>query len=183
MAVAFEGIRAVAKPDRRSRVVRAPELRAVPVTIHIPLSDVPTALTAPLLERTVRILHASLRTDFGLPEPVIFQGSVPKGACLICPPNSLHKEEYKEVENPRSAMLSGWALIPGAKFRYRCDTMFPRSDHADFPGLIEAVNRIRPKRILTVHGFTQEFATELRRLNHDAWSIDGNDQLELALRV
>jgi DNA ligase-1 len=140
-------------------------------------------IPAILNSATAKMTTACREAGAGLPEPVLFQGTVPAGSCLICPPNSLHKDKYKGVENPRSAMLSGWALIPGAKYRYRCDAIFPLSDHADFPGLLEAVNRIRPKRILTVHGFTQEFATELRRLNHDAWSIDGDDQLELALRV
>ena len=44
-------------------------LRVVPVTIHLPLSQVPTALTADLLEDTIRITHAALIRDFGLPLP------------------------------------------------------------------------------------------------------------------
>ncbi len=140
-------------------------------------------IPAVLNPATAKMTTACREAGAGLPEPVVFKGTVPPDTCLICPPNSLHKDEYKHVHKPRTAMLSGWALTPAARFRYRTDAIFPLSDHADFPGLLEAVNRVRPKRILTVHGFTQEFATELRRLHHDAWSIDGNDQLELALRV
>jgi len=44
-------------------------LRVVPVTIHIPLADVPAALTADLLDRTLRITHAGLRRDFGIGAP------------------------------------------------------------------------------------------------------------------
>ncbi|PID36230.1 MAG: 4-hydroxythreonine-4-phosphate dehydrogenase PdxA [Rhodobacterales bacterium] len=36
-------------------------LRVVPATIHIPLSEVPTALTPDLLERTIRITHNALK--------------------------------------------------------------------------------------------------------------------------
>ena len=46
-------------------------LRVVPATIHIPLSEVPTALTQPLLIETIRITHAALRRDFGIPQPRI----------------------------------------------------------------------------------------------------------------
>jgi 4-hydroxythreonine-4-phosphate dehydrogenase len=47
----------------------APGLRVVPVTIHIPLAKVPEALTAKLLKETLRITHAALVADFGVPEP------------------------------------------------------------------------------------------------------------------
>ena len=46
-------------------------LRVVPATIHIPLSEVPARLTPELLERTIRIAHAGLVRDFGLPAPRI----------------------------------------------------------------------------------------------------------------
>lgn len=50
-------------------MLASPELRTVPVTIHIPLSEVPGALTEALLERTIRITDAALRRDFGLQAP------------------------------------------------------------------------------------------------------------------
>ena len=46
-------------------------LRTVPVTIHLPLRDVPRALTAELLEITLRLTDAGLRRDFGLTAPRI----------------------------------------------------------------------------------------------------------------
>jgi 4-hydroxythreonine-4-phosphate dehydrogenase len=47
------------------------ELRVVPTTIHIPLSEVPNALTRKLLEDTLRITHAALIRDFGIANPRI----------------------------------------------------------------------------------------------------------------
>ncbi|OYX41856.1 MAG: 4-hydroxythreonine-4-phosphate dehydrogenase PdxA [Rhodobacterales bacterium 32-67-9] len=44
-------------------------LRVVPVTIHIPVAEVPAALTAGLLEDTIRITRTGLIRDFGLEEP------------------------------------------------------------------------------------------------------------------
>ena len=46
-------------------------LRVVPATIHIPLADVPEALTAALLTDTILITYAALRRDFGIDRPRI----------------------------------------------------------------------------------------------------------------
>ena len=52
-------------------MLACPGLRVVPATIHIPLSDVPKALTSALLEDTIRITYAGLIRDFGLSRPRI----------------------------------------------------------------------------------------------------------------
>ena len=46
-------------------------LRVVPATIHIPLAEVPGALTPALLEQVLRLTHAGLIRDFGLAVPRI----------------------------------------------------------------------------------------------------------------
>ncbi len=46
-------------------------LRAVPVTIHIPLKDVPSHLTRALVVETVRIVHHDLKQRFGIHQPRI----------------------------------------------------------------------------------------------------------------
>ena len=50
-------------------MLAGPRLRAVPVTIHIPLSAVPGALTQDLIERTCRIVAADLSSRFGIARP------------------------------------------------------------------------------------------------------------------
>ncbi|NKX44735.1 4-hydroxythreonine-4-phosphate dehydrogenase PdxA [Roseicyclus persicicus] len=57
--------------DRVVMMLACPELRVVPTTIHIPLAEVPAALTAELLRDTIRITEASLRRDFGVESPRI----------------------------------------------------------------------------------------------------------------
>ena len=54
---------------RAVMMLAAPALRVVPVTIHIPLSDVPWALTPEVLRETITITHAALIRDFGLLAP------------------------------------------------------------------------------------------------------------------
>ena len=46
-----------------------PPCRVVPATIHIALSQVPSALTPAALESAIRITHAAMIDDFGLPVP------------------------------------------------------------------------------------------------------------------
>lgn len=50
-------------------MLAAPGLRVVPVTIHLALSEVPGALTADLLDHTLRTTHAALVADFGIDRP------------------------------------------------------------------------------------------------------------------
>jgi 4-hydroxythreonine-4-phosphate dehydrogenase len=57
--------------DRVVMMLACPGLRVVPTTIHIPLSEVPAALTEALLEETIRITHAGLIRDFGIAAPRI----------------------------------------------------------------------------------------------------------------
>ena len=52
-------------------MLACPELRVVPTTIHIPLSEVPQALTPALLDETIRITRAGLQRDFGIADPRI----------------------------------------------------------------------------------------------------------------
>ena len=49
----------------------ADQLRVVPLTVHMPLADVPKAITRGLILDTVRVTWEALRRDFGLPLPRI----------------------------------------------------------------------------------------------------------------
>ncbi len=46
-------------------------LRVALTTTHLPLKDVPAAITPAILEKTLRILHADLRGKYGIAEPRI----------------------------------------------------------------------------------------------------------------
>ncbi|NNM31039.1 MAG: ATP-dependent DNA ligase [Akkermansiaceae bacterium] len=125
--------------------------------------------------------EASNLAGLDLPPPVVFDGEVPAGHALVIPPNAVRARNVRTISNRRLAMLTGWALTPGARFRYRTEEVFPLSDHADYPGLLECVEKVNPRQVVTVHGFTREFAADLRDRGHDAWSVYGDDQIELSL--
>jgi 4-hydroxythreonine-4-phosphate dehydrogenase len=50
-------------------MLACPDLRVVPATIHIPLAEVPAALTATKLEAVIRLTCAGLMRDFGIENP------------------------------------------------------------------------------------------------------------------
>ncbi len=66
-----EYLAALAGVDRVVMMLACDALRVVPATIHIPLSEVPRALTPDRLESTIRITHAALGRDFGIARPRI----------------------------------------------------------------------------------------------------------------
>lgn len=55
--------------ERSVMMLVAPGLRVVPITIHIPLSEAPRALTAELIVFTARTVDAELRRRFGVAAP------------------------------------------------------------------------------------------------------------------
>ncbi|MCU0796155.1 MAG: ATP-dependent DNA ligase [Akkermansiaceae bacterium] len=143
---------------------------------------IPAALHPKVAEMTQACRLAGVSC---LPEPLVLDealaASLPPGTAVIAAPNTVRSKLLRAIPQRRTAMLSGWALTPGAAYRYRVDDAIPLSDHADHPGLLECIQRVRPKRVLTVHGYAREFAAELRRRGIDAWSAQGHDQLELAV--
>jgi len=118
-----------------------------------------------------------------LPPPIKLEKSIPTSHALIAPPNVVRSRAIRSLKNKRTVMLSGWALNPSATYRYQTDAAIPLSDHADFPDLIKAVETVKPELVYTLHGSTREFAAELRKRGHQAWSVFGDDQLELISSV
>lgn len=66
-----EFLAALAGVERTVMMLVGADLRVVPVTIHIPLAEVPRALTTELVVATARIAAAALRRDFGIEAPRI----------------------------------------------------------------------------------------------------------------
>jgi DNA ligase-1 len=103
------------------------------------------------------------------------------GKVLICPPSASHSPMIEKIPHKRVAMISGWAVEPGAIYRYQVDAAFPLSDHADYNDLIRYVDLVQPKRVLTLHGFAAEFARDLRERGIEAWALSEENQMELKL--
>ncbi|MFP4405617.1 4-hydroxythreonine-4-phosphate dehydrogenase PdxA [Rhodosalinus sp.] len=66
-----EYLAALAGVEHVVMMLASPQLRVVPATIHIPLAEVPRALTPAHLDRVLRITEAGLRDRFGIARPRI----------------------------------------------------------------------------------------------------------------
>lgn len=164
---------------------------AVPVLLGYSLGKSQEILCALLKAGLTPMLHGSvyrmtelyreLRPDF--PDGYVrYAAGQVEGKVLVCPPSAARSLMLQRIRNRRTAVLTGWALDPGAKFRYGCDAAFPLTDHADYPDLVRYVELVKPKLVLTLHGFASAFAADLRERGFEAWALSQENQLELGLR-
>jgi DNA ligase-1 len=135
-----------------------------------------------MLHRSVWEMTRTLAPHLNaLPAYECFDSSRTEGKVLVFPPASRKSQALRKLKKTRTAMLSGWALSPSAKYRYNVDEVIPLSDHADYSELLETVTLVNPKRVFLVHGYTQEFAIDLRARGYDARALGRHDQMELDL--
>lgn len=102
---------------------------------------------------------------------------LPRGPFVMVAPIMNAKSEFvrrlKKSHDAVFAAFSGWAVDRGYKNMMGTDFAFPLSDHCDYPELLKIVNEVSPELVYTTHGFTEEFAQELRRRGFDAKPLDG----------
>ncbi len=141
---------------------------------------------------SVEKMNQALRKmGFALPECEIFDPAVEKavtgmktrvtGRVLVIPPAVNRSTAIRAMKNTRSAVATGWAVNASAKFRYQVDEAFPLSDHAGYDELLDFVEKVDPRVVYTLHGSASEFAADLRNRGREAWSLVGQNQLELDL--
>lgn len=110
---------------------------------------------------------------------------------LVIPPQKAHHlnltgakrgphENAKYSHGVKFALVSGWAMtqrmteVPG----------IPLSDHADFGELLRYVDRVKPRKVWTTHGYARDLASALRHRGYDAQILPERDeerQLELVV--
>ena len=166
---------------------KAMEDRCVPVLLAYSIGKAqellamlePSGLSAILHPSVYKIAKVYERFGISFGEFEEGNGSAYEGKVFIYPPNT--REQLSHISNLRIAIASGWAMEKGAIYRYACDAAFVLSDHADYDELLQHVQAVAPKRVFVVHGFTEEFARDLRRLGVEALALEGKNQLELPL--
>lgn len=133
--------------------------------------------------QTLRLTRIYEEMGISFPPYREFSAPLVAGHVVICPPQANNSSFIRQIRRRRTAMITGWAMDPGAIYRYQCDAAFPLSDHADFPDLLRFVEKVQPARVLTLHGFAQEFALTLRDRGIEAWAISEDNQLELGMSL
>jgi putative mRNA 3-end processing factor len=73
----------------------------------------------------------------------------------------------------KTAVVTGWALMPGCARRMGVDEAFALSDHSGYDELLEFVKGCDPRMVYTNHGYDEELATAIRNeLGIAAQTID-----------
>jgi len=67
------------------------------------------------------------------------------------------------LSRPLIAGASGWALDSRSGRTSTLDENFPLSDHCDYSDLLAFVSGCEPSLVLTTHGFSEEFAADIKR--------------------
>jgi putative mRNA 3-end processing factor len=97
---------------------------------------------------------------------------------LVAPPHAARSGFVTRFADPLRIVLTGWAMLKGAQYRYGVDHALPLSDHADFDELLELIDRVRPRKVFTYHGF-RDFVDMLRSRGIDACYAEPEAQLSL----
>jgi Cft2 family RNA processing exonuclease len=115
-------------------------------------------------------------------DPADFHGpralALEERGVLVAPPQVARSAFVTRFDNPCRVILTGWAMLKNAKYRYGVDHALPLSDHADFDELLELVERVRPKKVYSHHGY-REFADTLRARGVDAEPARPDAQMRL----
>lgn len=108
----------------------APQLRVVPVTVHIALCEVPARLTLQLITDTARTTVAALKSDFGIPRPRL-------AVCGLNPhagENGLMGHEEKSVIRPAIEALRAEGLSVSGP--HSADTLFHEGARATYDAVL-----------------------------------------------
>lgn len=105
-----------------------------------------------------KLNRAYRESNIALPEttPV---GAMPRkhdwaGSLIVAPP-SAHGSTWARRFGPQStAAASGWMTIRGTRRRKAVDRGFVVSDHADWPGLLWAIEETGAEHVIATHGYT-----------------------------
>lgn len=91
-----------------------------------------------------------------------------QGALVVAPPSAAGTTWLRKFGDVSTAFASGWMLVRGSRRRRAVDRGFVVSDHADWPGLISAIEATGAERVLATHGRTASLVRFLRERGIDA---------------
>ena len=108
----------------------------------------------------------------------IYRGEDLRNRILIIPPHFSSGNLVKKIRNAKKLVLTGWAMLPNAKYRYGADDALPFSDHADYNQLIAYVHKVNPQKVIITHGINH-FIHDLKREGFNAELLHQKPQLSL----
>ena len=92
-------------------------------------------------------------------------------ALVIAPPSAAEHPAMRGYPTVRSAFASGWMQLRAQRRRPGLDQGFVLSDHADWPGLLQAIAATRCERVIVMHGSEATLVRYLRERGLDAGTL------------
>lgn len=93
-------------------------------------------------------------------------------ALVVAPPSAAGSPWMRKFEPASTAFCSGWMRVRGMRRRRAADRGFVLSDHADWSGLLDAIDATGAERIGLTHGSTDVMARFLRDRGRDVLLFD-----------
>jgi putative mRNA 3-end processing factor len=84
-----------------------------------------------------------------------------KSSLILVPPGASGSSWMKKLEPYVLGVASGWMSLRGTRRRYAADRGFVLSDHADFNGLLRAIDATQAENIYVTHGYSHVLAQYL----------------------
>ena len=90
------------------------------------------------------------------------------GALIVAPPSAHGTAWSRRFGAASTGFASGWMRIRGTRRRRAVDRGFVLSDHADWPGLLQAVRSTGAERVWVTHGYVGVLVRWLREQGVEA---------------
>ncbi|MEL6141218.1 MAG: ligase-associated DNA damage response exonuclease [Bacteroidota bacterium] len=145
-------------------------------------TNIGTIYTHGAVENTNEVIRAQ---GVKLPNTVRVTKEVAKkdfvGNLVLTTPGSIGQPWAKKFNPMSLGAASGWMSLRGARRRRGADRGFVLSDHADWPGLLQAIAATGAENIYVTHGYTAIFSRYLRQIGYNAVELKteyGDEQEE-----
>ena len=124
----------------------------------------------------VEVLNDAYRASGVALPPTQRVSELPKGrdytrALIVAPPSAQGTPWLRRFGDYADAFASGWMQIRGIRRRKAVDRGFPLSDHADWPGLISAIEATGAQRVYVTHGYSDPLVRWLCERGLDAQTL------------
>ena len=90
---------------------------------------------------------------------------------VLAPPSAVGTPWMRKFGTYSFGYCSGWMAIRGAKRRRAADRGFVLSDHADWDGLVSAIDATGCEKVYLTHGYTATFARYLSEIGFNAHEV------------
>jgi putative mRNA 3-end processing factor len=133
----------------------------------------------------VQALNQVYRDEGVALPPTVMVTDVPRDAIgssiVIAPPSAAGSPWIKRFGDFSDAFASGWMQLRGARRRRGVDRGFVLSDHADWPGLMQAIAATGAQRVIVTHGSIPVLVRWLQQQGLQASGFDteyGDDEAD-----